>query len=719
MENLDESILTAYALGELTGSERAAVAALLVGNESARRYVGQVRATAALLSDELARESYGGLTDLQHAALESRLADMLRLPGARSRRTSRHDRWALVGSIAASVLIVGGTIVMLAPLIYNRAHRAAEDAYRRSVDPSTPHGVVDPAPSTNSSLLEARRPTGPELEEAPVQTVMPAPVDEAPLPQPDDLLAASGSDREEAATLPAPLVAPRPEPVKPVSPVRVTRGVPQGPTADQVAVRPADSPRVDRTNELSLPTNQYAPGHDVPGHGDGYAPLLENPFVDVASDPASGFSAGVDTASYSNVRRYLTHGKLPPKDAVRIEEMINYFPVHSGPSDTPLSLQVEIGACPWRPERRLARVCVLARDLLPVARPPVNLVFVVDNSASMRSEKAKLPLLKQALRLLIGKLSARDRIAIIAYGHEAGVVLPSTAVEDKQAVWAALDRIEAGGRVAGGQGIELAYDVAESAFIRGGVNRIVLATDGNWNVGLTSQSHLLDVVRTKAGTGISLTVLGVGMTNLKDGMLQNLALAGVGSYAYIDTLAEAKKVLVDQVNGSLVSIARDVKVQVSFNAASAGSYRLIGYERRLLSADDVHSRSRIGGELGAGQSVTALYEVIPTGKTSATHPGQMLSATVTYADPASAAPHVLTARGDDHASPLPRMSREFRFSAAVAEFGLLLRDSDYKGNATYASVLDHAEQAAAPPDQPAYRQELLNLIHQARALSGT
>ncbi len=382
----------------------------------------------------------------------------------------------------------------------------------------------------------------------------------------------------------------------------VVRPPPSNNGKDAFASLPPDQRSPDKESSSGL-LSSTGSGATAVGKGDTYAHLLENPFVTTAEEAVSGFSAGVDTASYSNIRRFLTHGKLPPKGAVRIEEMLNYFPLKAAAGgDGPVGLAVEIGTCPWKPERRLARICVQARELPSYARPAVNLVFVIDVSDSMRSEKTRLPLLKQAMHLVVGKLSARDRLSIIAYSKDAAIVLQPTVVEDKAALWAAIDRLEFAGQPAASQGMETAYELASRGFIRGGVNRIILATDGAWNVGATDHSRLLNVVRQKSREGVSLTVLGVGMNNLKDATMEKLAAAGAGSYAYIDTLAEAKKVLVDQIDGSLVAVASDVKVQVTFNPSWADSYRLIGYERRVMSREDLGSQSTRGGELARARA---------------------------------------------------------------------------------------------------------------------
>jgi Ca-activated chloride channel homolog len=729
-------------LGELSGTERAAVAAYLVGCPASRHHVAEVRATANLLVDELARESFGGLTELQHAAIEQKLDDALRIPLARARhrRRLRWDRTVLAMSVAASVLIFFGVLTLIVAFVSHHVDLVFQPDSQSAEQPANPdsrkilpfafvpHHEDGPrvAEKPNEKTLPSHPAGRPKdaIEEVDPEDITP---DEtfAHVPQPDKHFA-DNTEREPGRLF----VGPQPhDKVIPKPKVEVTHSAEPGigPT-----ITPDAAPKVKDNTNAGYPlgpqvsakdhSNADRSTHGAFPHADAFPHLVETPYVKTAEEPISGFSAGVDTASYSNIRRFLTHEMRPPADAVRIEEMLNYFPVRApqpalpSAGEGPLALQLEVGACPWEPTRRLARVCLQARDLPPWGRPAVNLVFVVNVSPAMRGEKAKLPLLKQAMRSLVVKLSARDRISIVSYALEAVSVLPPTLGDDRKTILSAIDRLEFAGRSNGGQGIEIAYEALGRSLINGGVNRIILATDGDLNVGVTDHGQLESIVRDQTHkNGVSLTVLGVGMSNLNDARLQKLAIAGNGSYAYIDTIDEARKVLADQVNGALVSVARNVKVQITFNPATASDYRLIGYERRVLRKDEIKSESTQGGELGAGQSVTALYEVIPVAKSAATRPAELLTATVTYADPGTQAPHTLKASAEDHATPVPRTSLEFRFAAAVAEFGLLLRDSDYKGNSTWSDVLDRARESVGP-DDARYRHELVKLIQKASIL---
>jgi Ca-activated chloride channel family protein len=341
--------------------------------------------------------------------------------------------------------------------------------------------------------------------------------------------------------------------------------------------------------------------------------ITENDFLAVRDNPLSTFSVDVDTASYAIVRRFLNSNQVPPKGAVRTEELLNYFtydyPQPQG--DAPFSATMEVAACPWEPEHRLVRVGLKGREVPRDQRPPSNIVFLIDVSGSMNMPN-KLPLLQEAFRLLIDQLGPKDRVAIVTYAGSTGILLNST--QDKEAMQAAVDGLRAHGSTNGASGVKLAYQVAERNFVKGGTNRVILATDGDWNVGITSQSDLLEMITQKAKSGVFLTVLGFGMDNLKDSMLVKLADRGNGHYAYIDTPLEAKKVFVEQLSGTLVTIAKDVKVQVEFNPARVGAYRLIGYEKRLLAKEDFNNDKKDAGEIGAGHTVTALYEVVPAGK---------------------------------------------------------------------------------------------------------
>jgi len=468
-----------------------------------------------------------------------------------------------------------------------------------------------------------------------------------------------------------------------------------------------------------------------------YNQITDNPFLAVAENPLSTFSIDVDTASYAIVRRFLNEHRLPPKDAVRIEEMINYFTYDYSPptGEDPFSVNVEIASCPWNSEHRLARVGLKGREIAQEKRPPSNLVFLIDVSGSMQPAN-KLPLLKQCLKLLTEQLTENDHVSIVVYAGAAGEVLPSTSGDNQRKILHALDQLEAGGSTHGSEGIQLAYETAVANFIPGGVNRVILCTDGDFNVGVTNPGELVRLVEEKAKSGVFLTVLGFGMGNYKDGTIEMLADKGNGNYAYIDTLNEGRKVLVEQMSGTLVTIAKDVKIQVEFNPSHVSSYRLIGYENRLLRKEDFNDDKKDAGEIGAGHTVTALYEIVPAGKNVGTpsvdplkyqQPGQpsaaanspeLLTVKLRYKDPDGDSSKLMVVSANNNEADLAKASTDFKFASAVAEFGMILRDSPYKGTATMNGVWELASEGKGH-DREGYRDEFLQLVEQTLKINDT
>ncbi len=465
--------------------------------------------------------------------------------------------------------------------------------------------------------------------------------------------------------------------------------------------------------------------------GERYAEIDENPFLRTDRAPLSTFSIDVDTASYANVRRYINDGALPPKNAVRIEELINYFDYdHPQPiGDVPFSVNTELAACPWNSENYLLQIGLKGKQMQVDTAPAANLVFLLDVSGSMNSPD-KLPLLKSGLRMMVDQLKPTDRVAIAVYAGSSGLVLPSTPVSDRGEILAALNSLEAGGSTNGGQGIELAYTVAANNFIQGGNNRVILATDGDFNVGTTSDDALVRLIEEKRKTGIFLSVLGFGKGNLNDSMMEKLSNKGNGNYAYIDSREEARKALGEQVAGTLNTIAKDVKIQVEFNPALVSGYRLIGYENRLLADRDFDDDAKDAGEIGAGHTVTALYEIVPAGKTvdnkgielkysEPAAPGgkftdELATVKLRYKDPEGSTSKLLSMGVQGTVKPLDSASADLRFAAAVAQFGLVLRDSRYKGAATLDAARQLAVTAGQGGDQR--RQEFLDLITKAAKL---
>jgi Ca-activated chloride channel family protein len=469
---------------------------------------------------------------------------------------------------------------------------------------------------------------------------------------------------------------------------------------------------------------------------DRYSRIVENPFQSVTENPLSTFGVDVDTASYAKVRRYLLQeGQLPPPDAVRIEELINYFDYDYAPpeGDLPFAAHVEVAACPWQVEHRLVRIGLKGREIPEDERPATNLVFLLDVSGSMEPDD-KLPRALRALRLLVERLRENDRVAIVVYAGESGLALPSTAGFQKQRIAAALDSLHAGGSTNGASGIRLAYDVAQEHFIKGGTNRVILCTDGDFNVGTTSTGDLERLIEEQAKGGVFLTVLGFGIGNHNDEMMEKLADKGNGNYGYIDSEAEARKLLVEQAGGTLVTIAKDVKAQLEFNPRLVAAHRLIGYEDRMLAPEDFNDDKKDAGEIGAGHTVTALYELTPAGQhvnvpaadelkyqrpaelTKAAASDELLTLKLKYKQPdgqQSEKPLIVPVR--DSALAFAQASADFRFAAAMAGFGLLLRDSQFKGNLTFGAVREIAEQTVGP-DPHGRRAEFVQMVRQASAL---
>lgn len=481
------------------------------------------------------------------------------------------------------------------------------------------------------------------------------------------------------------------------------------------------------------------PGYDqvyMDFNTEGYSTIHENEFKKPIDAPYSTFSIDVDAASYSNLRRFINNGTRPPIDAVRIEEMINYFsydyPEPEG--DHPIELVTELSECPWNEDHRLVHIGLQGKTVDTEDLPASNIVFLIDVSGSMSSPN-KLPLLKSSFRLLVEKLRPEDKISIVVYAGAAGVVLPSTSGNKKDEIIAALDRLQAGGSTAGGAGIKLAYGIAEENFVENGNNRVILATDGDFNVGSSSNAEMERLIEEKRESGVFLTVLGFGMGNYKDDKMEILADKGNGNYAYIDNIQEAKKVLVNEFGGTLFTIAKDVKLQIEFNPEKVQAYRLIGYENRLLADEDFNDDTKDAGEIGSGHTVTALYEIIPVGvksefvksidplkyqKNKISVPGSISDELMTikfrYKDPDGDRSKLIEKAIVDKHIPLEKTSDNFRFSAAVAEYGMILRDSEFKQNADFDSAIELAQNARGK-DEEGYRAEFIRLVKSSRFLA--
>ncbi len=513
----------------------------------------------------------------------------------------------------------------------------------------------------------------------------------------------------------------------------------------------AESPtKISSNREMSRAKKDIASGavmneaemyyDEVPQNTENYQKQIENKFIQSLKEPLSTFSIDVDNASYSNARRFIQSGQLPNPDAVRIEEFINYFDYdYKNPTGKhPFSVSTEISTAPWNEKHKLVHVGIQGKDLDYGNLAPSNLVFLIDASGSMEAQN-KLPLLRSSLKLLLSQLSDNDRIAIVAYAGAAGLVLESTPASEEDKILNALDAVSAGGSTAGGAGIQLAYSLAKDNLIKDGNNRVILCTDGDFNVGVNSPDELVKMIETKRNDGIFLTVCGFGMGNYKDYQMEELSNAGNGNYFYIDNIQEAKKVFVTQMRATMFTIAKDVKIQIEFNPAKVAAYRLIGYENRMLNKEDFNDDKKDAGELGAGHTVTALYEVIPVGVkseflpsvddlryqkedkikesyTAAASSDELLNLKLRYKKPNEDTSNLIVNPLKDENIKLEKTSDNFRFSAAVAEFGMLLRNSEYKSNASYNQVIALVKDSKGK-DSEGYRAEFLKLVESCQLMS--
>jgi secreted protein with Ig-like and vWFA domain/anti-sigma factor RsiW len=821
----DDPLLTAYALGEVTDEERAAVERFLDENPDARAEVEDIRAAATLLAGALAEEDAPALTPEQRTAVLEAAADP-----APVRTPARRGRLALRLALAAGLIIAIGAAFLLPAL--SRVREAARrpqlaltapntDASKVSREEEAPAqpALVDqlaaPASRVPVNVGEQMEALGYGSDGGSGGVVIPVPFDQLPVTgtaqpastasQPEP--AAGDKKQPEFTVQPAqqniraeftdkpgafveidegsaadqrPTTGETPKGDTPAAePTRLNVradftdkvktvvlgdkkdgltdffsynegkmkaggqggfGVPQVPAEvrDQLQSLGYLSPKdgEDRRTGWPAPLPTPAPGSES------YAPISENPFTRVADAPLSTFGVDVDTASYANVRRFLTQGTLPPPDAVRVEELVNYFRYEYPAPQTehPFSVNVETHPCPWNPGHLLARIGLRGQDVAVEERAPVNLVFLVDVSGSMQPPE-KLPLLVKGLKLLAESLTGRDRLSIVTYAGSAGVRLAPTPGDQRAAIHGVLDSLAAGGSTNGEGGIRIAYDLARAAFIPGGANRVMLATDGDFNVGVSDTDALVSMIQQQAKTGVFLTVLGFGTGNLQDSRMESLADKGNGQYFYIDSFQEARRALLEQAAGALVTIAKDVKIQVEFNPARVGHYRLIGYENRALAARDFNDDRKDAGEIGAGHTVTALYELVPPGvqpeppqvdalkyqsvpeapkpePADAARPasGELMTVKLRYKRPDAdtstrldvpvAGDTLDTAPGADH-----------QFAAAVAAWGMLLRRSAHAGTASLDLILQLAE-AGKGADLDGRRTEFIGLVRTTAALMG-
>ena len=738
----DDPRLTAYVLEELEEPERSAIDTALQASAPLHREALALHATAQCLLEELQALPRPGLSPAQMAVVQrvaATASDPATAGDAEGQPDSPDDaapepadgmpwvsRWFRLNpwlGAATAALIVALALWQagLLPGTSKRTDIAMTQDRRQSTTSPPPAVVVSVAPQTPDASVpppapDAYQPSSgvPPTTSAPAALAPPEPKRDIRMMMRYGLLPKGVQLAEPPGAVPPPSFT-----------------TPQLPPAS--ADRSPDTPRTpaERAPDAYRWQGSHRPwAFEPPPAWDS-----RNPFLDARQHPLSTFGLDVDTAAYTLVRRYLYQRQAPPRDLVRLEELINYFPYDYAPptGDAPLVAHVEIAGCPWEPRHRLVRIGLKARELAAAQRPPANLVFLIDVSGSM-SPANKLPLLQQGLRLLVERLTAQDRVAIVVYAAESRVVLWPTPGDQQATIFDALDSLRAGGSTHGSAGIQTAYELAQTQFRSDGVNRVILCTDGDFNVGITDRGQLANLIAAKARTGVFLTALGFGMGNYQDATLETLAGRGNGHYAYVDNLNEARKVLVEQLRSTLVTVAKDVKAQVEFNPAVVRAYRLLGYENRQLRARDFNDDRKDAGELGAGHAVTILYELAPTHPAAAAGEVDPLKyqPSARFAGPSPATGDTLTLKlryqpPDGHTSDrlefavtdagrtYAQASNDFKFAAAVAAFALVLQEAPARGSASLGAVLELAAEGLGH-DELGYRAEFLDLVRLAQQL---
>lgn len=753
---VDSPELTAYALRQLPMERRAEVEAAISNSPELLAEIESIEAMSSLLAREFANEATAELSpNVRESILAPRMPQTVQTAESSQESAppdspsptnwiARWIRWRTgfglglgfgIAGLAALVLALVQPSSQLSP-IPNASRKSVPDAALAKQEVASRDLLIEPRVEQSESTRE-------------VDSTAAAPAQQAPTS-----VAWSAGDTGAGANPPQPTLAHR-------YGLRST-DVEARPRVLELSKAPADrtSLKTDSTRlpmaisesapsgamRRSMPDSHYKRLPEEPqvrrfkeSTVESYGVLIDNAFKDVAHSPLSTMGIDVDTAAYSNVRRYLREGQLPPADAVRIEELINYFTydyVPPVPGEAPVRLNLETAQCPWNPEHQLVRVALKARELDRGKRPHANLVFLVDVSGSMAPEN-KLPLVKRALRLLVERLGEADSVGIVTYAGNAQIALSPTSCDHKERIYAAIDRMEAGSGTNGGDGIQGAYRMARDRFERAAVNRVILCTDGDFNIGITSQSELTELIQKEAKSGIFLSVLGFGMGNLKDSTMELLADKGNGHYAYIDSFTEARKVLAEQLEGTLVTVAKDVKIQIEFNPRHVARWRQIGYENRQLAARDFSDDRKDAGEAGAGQSVTALYEIVPTLAAVASADGplryqprarvpaasegssneerELLLVKVRYKMPDADTSSVFEKTLQQSSTEFRRASTDFQWASAVAGFGMLLRDSEHRGSTSFESVLTWAQEGLGK-DAQGYRSEFIDLVRRAQAL---
>lgn len=743
----DDPRLTAYALGELDGADREAVEAALRDDPALRAAVEEIRATVAQLEGALAGEALPAAPEMKAKmddSLPNRGGGLLKFP----------QFYYVVSGLAAACFVVFvlvndpgeapttakvtehrvRTVINLPPLEAASGETISKEKVAMTLAPIAPESpaIVGVAPKRMEFQLD-RLPVSEGIAagvlKENLQRVNPAKDLES-----QRLAAADKARASKAMVATSPQF--RPQIIAASDQGKNARGMALA--VSGASLHPLGGTGSERfVKSLGI----VATASDMSSSAtESYAYRQDAGFLSAAEHPLSTFAADVDTASYSNMRRILRAGQKPPVDAVRVEEWVNYFPYqYRAPKTGMFAAELEVADAPWAAGHRLVRIGLKAREITAAERGAANLVFLVDVSGSMNAPE-RLPLVKESLRLLVNRLRPDDRVAIVTYAGASGLTLASTPVAQMGEVVAAIDAMTPGGSTNGGMGIQLAYDIAKANFVTAGVNRVILCTDGDFNVGVTGEGALVRLVQEKAKSGVFLTVLGYGMGNLKDSMLEAIADKGNGSYGYVDSRREAEKLLGAQVNGTLTTVAKDVKLQVEFNPARVASYRLIGYENRRLAKEDFNNDKVDAGEVGAGHTVTALYEVVPTEpaageRRSASGPsvdelkysrpparvaladgsGDLLTLKVRFKEPAGEESRKLEFVLTDSGAKWAEASADFKFAGAVAAFGMVLRDSPHKGTATWSEVQAWAE-AGAAADPGGWRGEFLELVRAASVL---
>ncbi len=693
--NIDDPNLTAFALGELSPNDHAKMAEAVADSPEAQVYVVETQQFARLLRAEYEADRQEPAAPIPNERPHLTNA----IWTEEQRRSSSRFQWGSLAAALAMFAVIGAVAISTIQRESGKLSKRIGDVPKP--DKQNLPAPVEAIPEPSVEMDVAQQPVGPQASTAPEF------VEEKESAGRE--LAAAGKNRKFASAPPPP------------APMSMARSY----AAGAGEMKEAEPPSRYR-DDFNTAT---------------YDKVEENPFLTAATNPLSTFSIDVDTASYANVRRFINSGSLPPKDAVRVEEMINYFTYdYKEPEgDKPFSIDLDATSCPWDSTHRLLRIGLKGREVANEKRPASNLVFLLDVSGSMMPAE-RLPLVKQAMRLLVDKLTEKDRVAIVIYAGGSGLALKATPGNEKEKILRALEELQAGGSTNGAEGIELAYKVAADNFVKGGVNRVILATDGDFNIGVTNQGDLIRLIETKAKTGVFLSVLGVGTDNLKDSTMQKLADKGNGNYAYLDSVDEARKVLVQQINGTLMTIAKDVKIQVEFNPNRVASYRLIGYEKRLLRKEDFNNDKVDAGEIGAGHTVTALYEVVPAGagltdpaaSVPPVDPLKYQSPAATTAAKTEGSAEMVTVKlrhkkpdGDvselteksfiDNGSKFENAAPDLKFAAAVAEFGMLLRDSQFKGKGSFGAVIEWAEEGKGR-DAAGYRAGFIEMARKAETL---